>query len=157
MAAVEQGTPGRLTRLAARAPLRLYQLKLGWLLGERFLRLEHVGRKSGLARHCVLEVVDHDPETGSYTVASGWGRTSQWFQNVTANPAVRVTVGLRTWPARAMCLDRDAAAQAFCRYAAKHPTAFRKLTKFMLGAELDATEASARRLAEVVPAVALVP
>jgi hypothetical protein len=40
----------RFTRLAMRAPIGLYRVGLGGLLGTRFLLLEHVGRSSGPAR-----------------------------------------------------------------------------------------------------------
>jgi hypothetical protein len=44
-------------RALLRLPILLYRLHLGWLLGHRFLLLTHVGRKSGLQRRTVLEVV----------------------------------------------------------------------------------------------------
>ncbi|MEO2169431.1 MAG: hypothetical protein ABGY42_15180 [bacterium] len=42
--------PIGLKRLFFRLPIRLYQLRLGRLLGGRFVLLHHIGRKSGLAR-----------------------------------------------------------------------------------------------------------
>ncbi|MFL5517182.1 MAG: nitroreductase family deazaflavin-dependent oxidoreductase, partial [Gemmatimonadales bacterium] len=51
--------PPRLVRRLLHSPTRLYDWHLGWLLGHRFLRLHHVGRRSGRRYESVLEVVGH--------------------------------------------------------------------------------------------------
>ena len=63
-------------RFGVKLPPGLYRAQRGWLLGERFLRLTHVGRKSGQPHQTVLEVVDHDRATDRYIVTSGWGEKS---------------------------------------------------------------------------------
>ena len=68
--------PGGLLRFVLRVPIWLYRLRLGWLLGQRFLLLTHTGRQSGWPRYTVVEVVDRDTVTGSYFIASGWGEQS---------------------------------------------------------------------------------
>jgi hypothetical protein len=60
-------------RLAFRLPIYLYRLNLGWLLGHRFLLLVHRGRRSGLRRETVLEVVRYNPATKESVVLSAWG------------------------------------------------------------------------------------
>lgn len=65
-----------LLRFLLRLPILLYHLRLSWLLGNRFL-LKHIGRKSGLLRETVLEVVRYDRDNHVYIVASGWGENSQ--------------------------------------------------------------------------------
>ncbi|HEU5434459.1 MAG TPA: hypothetical protein VFU81_22495, partial [Thermomicrobiales bacterium] len=55
--------PAGVTRLLARAPIWLYRLHLGRLLGHHALVLTHRGRKSGKARQAILEVVRYDPAT----------------------------------------------------------------------------------------------
>src|SRR5690606_3939347 len=82
--------PSGVTRLFMRFPIWLYRLKLGWLLGKRFLHLEHRGRKSGLIRHAVVEIVDHDVQNDSYVVASAWGHQSDWYRNITVEPHVKI-------------------------------------------------------------------
>jgi len=149
--------PSGLMRFAVRFPTRLYRARLGWLFGSRFLMLMHTGRKSGQQRFTVLEVVDHDPHTGTYFVASGWGEKSQWLQNVEANPSAEITVGIRSTHVTAVRMTREQSEQVFTRYASIHPVAFKKLVKFMTGAEVEADEAGARRLAKTVPVVALKP
>ena len=41
------------------APVYLYRCGGGRLLGHRFLLLIHVGRRSGLRRHTILEVIEY--------------------------------------------------------------------------------------------------
>ena len=65
--------PTGASRLAFRLPIYLYRLDLGRLLGHRFLLLVHRGRKSGLLRETVLEVLLHDPATNESVVLSAWG------------------------------------------------------------------------------------
>src|SRR5690349_25004115 len=38
-------------------PVFLYRLRLGWLLGKRFMQITHVGRHSGKVRRTVLAVL----------------------------------------------------------------------------------------------------
>jgi len=54
------------------------------------LQIEHVGRKSGLSRKTVLEVVEH--ADGNPVIASVFGEQSAWLLNITANADVRVKV-----------------------------------------------------------------
>jgi deazaflavin-dependent oxidoreductase (nitroreductase family) len=127
---------GRLlkTRWFVRAPIYLYKLRLGGLLGHRMLLLEHIGRKSGGRRYAVLEVVDH-PRADEYVIVSGFGEQSQWYRNVVANRHVRVSVGLRrNVPALATPLTPEAATETLDRYAEKHPRTWRTLQESMAAA-----------------------
>src|SRR5690606_41742890 len=72
----------------------MYRARLGVLLGTRVLLLEHIGRRSGQARYAVVEAAER-PEPGVYVVVSGFGTQAQWFQNVMADPNVRISVGWR--------------------------------------------------------------
>ena len=67
-----RSSPGRLTRCLLRLPIWLYRLRLGWLLGGRFLLLNHTGRKTGLPRRTVLEIVHHDADNATLFVAAAW-------------------------------------------------------------------------------------
>jgi deazaflavin-dependent oxidoreductase (nitroreductase family) len=120
---------GRLLRVRwlVRAPVWLYRGRLGMLMGPRMLMLEHTGRKSGARRYVVLEIVDH-PAPGSYVVVSGFGARAQWFQNVRANPQVRVYLGSRR-PAGAAAelLTAEQASSALRSYAARHPRSWAAL------------------------------
>ena len=85
--------PSGWLRFALRLPLVLYRLRLGWVLGGRFLRLYHVGRKSGQVRQTVVEVVHHERTGDTYYIVSGWGYKAQWYQNLMAMPDVVIQVG----------------------------------------------------------------
>lgn len=152
---LRKSPPRGLLRLAARTPLWLYRLGLGWLLGGRFLMLTHIGRKSGLPRQVVLEVVHHDRASQTFMVASGWGEQSDWLQNVQKTPQVVVQSGRQRCEAMAERLSLDAAAAALADYGRRHPTALNRLAKFMTGEPFEgASDSAYRHLAEAVPLVA---
>ena len=142
-------------RALSRFPLWFYRLRLGFLLGERFLMLTHRGRKSGLARATVLEVVRHDTLTDSYVVASGWGEKSNWFQNILHQPRVSITVGFRRLRAQAVRLSSQGAQHEFSDYARRHPRAFRTLAARILGNPTGDTDVDCRLLARSAPIVVL--
>lgn len=123
---MDDGVVNRLQRFFFRAPIGLYRIGLGGLMGDRFLLLEHVGRKSGETRSTVLEVLETGQD-GVPVVASGFGESSQWFKNVTANPAVHTTRGRTRTAASAVRLDHDDALDVFERYRVAHPRAAKVL------------------------------
>lgn len=146
--------PVGLARLAWRAPIYFYRLGLGGLLGERFVLLTHTGRKSGLLRQAVLEVIYHDQETGVYMVASGFGEKSDWYQNVLAHPEITIQVGKQRMAARAERLSLPHATDVLLDYNRRHPAALRTLAG-ILGYRTDGSEADVRFFASVIPLVAL--
>ena len=60
-----------------------------------FLLLTHVGRKSGLPRQTILEVLLHDRAKDVYYVMAGWGVRSDWVKNIEKTPQVQIRVGRR--------------------------------------------------------------
>ncbi len=146
-----------LQRWLLRLPIWLYHARLGWLLRERFLLLTHVGRKSGLSRQTVVEVVHHDAATDTYFIASGWGETPDWLRNLQKTPNVRVNVGRRHFEAMAACLPLSQAQSVLLHYARHHSLAFQALTKLMIGQRLQPIEEDCLTLAQSVPVVALRP
>ncbi|HUA48904.1 MAG TPA: nitroreductase family deazaflavin-dependent oxidoreductase [Solirubrobacteraceae bacterium] len=78
---------------ALRAPAVLYDWNLGWLLGRRFLRLTHRGRRSGRSYRVMLEVIGHDRARHEVFVMVGLGRRAQWYRNVIAGGAVELAIG----------------------------------------------------------------
>ena len=119
------------TPVLARAPIPMFKVGLGPLFAGRFLLLEHIGRRSGEPRYVVLEVIDR-PSKGSYRVVSGFGRSSQWFRNIEANPEVRVTAGTkRNRPAKAVVLPSSESTEVLRRYAEQHPAAWDSLSSIL--------------------------
>lgn len=155
MPLIEKPVPTGLLRLCLRWPIWLYRLRCGWLLDSRFLLLTHIGRRSGLPRQTVLEVVHHDQATETYFIASGWGEKSDWFRNLQKTPTVVVTVGRKHFAATARCLSINEAARVLLVYAQRHRRAFRTLAKLMVGQRLQGTEQDCRLLAQSVPLMAL--
>ncbi len=143
-------------RWLARLPVALYRARLGWLLGSRFLMLEHRGRRSGLTRRTVLEVVSHDPERRIYYVASAWGPKADWFRNIRAQPEAWIQVGNRRWRIQAEPLPEAGAGEIFAEYGRKYPAALRALASFM-GFGMEPSEAAYRALAAYIPVVELRP
>jgi deazaflavin-dependent oxidoreductase (nitroreductase family) len=86
----------RLSRIAFSAPLALYRLGFGGLLGHQFLVLTHVGRRSGRVHETVLKVLNYDPITRESIVASAWGTRADWYRNLQARPALAIRTG-RAW------------------------------------------------------------
>ena len=151
----EKGKPSGLMRFFLRAPIWLYKARMGWLLGGRFLMLTHTGRKSGLPRHVVVEVVNHDEDTDTYYVASGWGDEADWYQNLLKTKRVEVRVGTRRFETDAALLSKEEGTRVLTGYAERNPFAFKNLSKFMLGEQAPPGAEGAKRLAEHVPLVAL--
>lgn len=119
------------TRWFVRSPIALYRRGLGRWLGDRLLMLEHRGRRSGLVRRVVLEVVER-PSPGRFVVVSGTGERADWLRNVRAHPGVRVSSGaLRSVPATARELPHEDAVAVLARYAEAHPVAWSVLSSAM--------------------------
>lgn len=136
-----------------RAPITLYRLGLGFLLGSRFLMLEHVGRRSGLARRTVLEVVFDTPEAAY--IAAAWGSKAQWLKNIEANPSVAFLIGSRRHECSAVVVDAAEAREVMAAYAAAHPGALGRLALFILDDPGETLEDKARHVADTIPIVRL--
>jgi len=137
-------------RLALRLPIWLFHAHLGWILGTRFVLLTHTGRKSGLPRKNVLEVVRYDRGTGACVVASGWGAKSDWFKNISANPKIIYQVQNQSRTGIAERLSPEQGSQELFEYARRHRLAFRELVHFM-GYRLDGSEADIRAMGRILP------
>lgn len=150
---IRREPPSGLSRLFYRAPILLYHVGLGWILGERFLLLHHTGRKTGLPRETVLEVVRHDEETGTYFVAAGFGEKSDWFQNVQQTPQVEIEVGRRHLKVTAEHLPPEAVERELLDYARRHPRALRTLAGYF-GYDYSGGRDDIHALAQQLPMVA---
>jgi deazaflavin-dependent oxidoreductase (nitroreductase family) len=148
--------PRGISRLLFRAPIWLYKLHLGWLLGKRALKITHTGRVSGLPRHVVLEVVKYEPTSDTYYIAAAWGESSDWVKNIRANPQVQIQVGRQNMDAVAVQLTQDESEEIILDYAQRHPTAMKNLAGFM-GFQVDGTEAGYRELGRLLLMFALKP
>lgn len=142
-----------ISRLVQRAPLLLYRARLGWLLGERFLRLAHRGRRSGRRRETVLETIGRDEDRALYVV-SGRGERSDWLRNLMVEPRATIDTGRRRGLAvTARRLEPAEAVEPLRGYMTAH-----RRTAEALGSRLDvgsADGATPQQLAEAVPVIEL--
>ena len=147
MARTRPKPPAGIQAMFWRLPIWLYRFNLGRLLGERMLLLQHTGRKSGKIREAVIEVVRHDTDTDTYTVCSGFGTKSQWFQNLQANPDVNIQVGRRKLAVHANLLPPEQCGEEMVAYAEAHPQLANNLIQ-IIGHEVPDSLEGYRTLAE---------
>ena len=139
-------------RWLLRFPSFLYRARLGWLLGGRFVQLTVRGRRSGLPREVVLEVIGGSPAVGELLVASGWGRRAQWFRNVLANPRVQVQVGRLQYTGEVVAVGESEAAQVLREYAGAHRWAYKWfIGPLVLGRRPSGTSEEFASLAHILP------
>lgn len=143
-------------RLAYRLPILLYRARLGWLLGGRFLLLTHRGRRSGLVRGTVLEVLRHDPRTGERVVISSYGDRADWYRNILESPALEVRTGRERYAPHQRLLDAEEAEAVLSDYARRHPMAIRVFAR-ALDYPLEGTREERLAAADSLRMVALRP
>jgi len=143
-------------RLLWRAPIWLYRLGLGGLMGNHFLLMTHTGRSSGLPRLAVLEIVDRDVENQIYYVVSGFGKKADWYRNILKNPDVTIQVGRKKIAAIAEQVPLETAVKIILDYAYRHPKAIKNLIQIM-GYPLGDTDEDYQTFAQIVPVVGIKP
>ncbi len=147
-------------RASFAAPNALYANGFGWLLGRRFLRLSHTGRRSGQTFHVVLEVVRYDHFTGEATVISGFGDRADWLRNLRAGGPATVDFGRGPRPAAYRVLGLAEAEVTYAAYERRNlliaPLVRGTLTA-LLGWSYDGSVEARRRMVAELPLVALRP
>jgi deazaflavin-dependent oxidoreductase (nitroreductase family) len=148
-----KGSPTGVARWLYRAPIWLYRAHLGFVMGHRFVMIEHIGRKSGKKRQTVLEVVAEEDD--AVYLAAAWGSKAQWLQNVRANPEVTVHLGKFRFESNAQVLEKEEAFRVLSEYSVAHPKTLRGLTRFMLDDPGETTEDLVKNVSDLVPFVRL--
>lgn len=152
--------PGPVLRAVFRAPLRLYDWHAGWLLGHRFLRLTHVGRRSGRHYRTVVEVLHVDPVTGEVMVMAGFGRTTDWLRNIQAHPAVEISLGRDRFTPVHRVLDQPEAAAVLAEYERRNhliAPIVRRVLSHLVGWRYDGSDEALHRLVRELPIIAFRP
>lgn len=127
-------------------PLLLYGWGLGWVFGERFMQLTHVGRKSGRIYRSVLAVLRFDERTREALVVSPWSG-SDWYRNIQAAPALEVQTGRVRFTPQQRSLSPQEIAGAFVAFRSRYPV-FSRLVARIPGWNVDAGEAELLALAQ---------
>jgi deazaflavin-dependent oxidoreductase (nitroreductase family) len=152
--------PGRILRAVLRAPATLYDWRLGWLLGHRFVRLSHTGRRSGRTYQTMLEVLRIDPTTGEIVVVAGLGRTTDWLRNLEAGGPCEVAIGAYRGPARHRVLGTIEAAAVLADYERRHrliTPVIRRVLTWLTGWRYDGSPEARQRVVLQLPLVGLHP
>jgi len=101
-------SPQFLARFIFRLPLYIYRLGWGPIMNWiPLLILTTKGRQSGQARHVVIEYRQHGSK---YYVISGWGKNTDWFQNMMQHPHVTIQHGSHIYAATAQPVNNPAEA-----------------------------------------------
>lgn len=152
--------PNKAVKALLKAPGRLYDMHAGFLLGRRFLRLTHRGRKSGRIYRTVLEVVGEIRETGEVVVVAGLGAGSDWFRNIGAAPAVRVEIGRADFTPAHRVLTPEQAADVMADYERRNrlvAPVVRAVLGKLVGWRYDGSDDARARLVGELPFVAFRP
>ena len=103
------------------APTWLYRAHIGFVFGNRFLMIEHSGRKSGNRYRTVLEVAGRYPEDNDWIVTSGTGPQADWYRNLQSHGVEGVWIGSKRYRASVRFLEAPEAAGVMATYEADHP------------------------------------
>ncbi len=133
-------------------PTYLYRAKLGFVFGNRFLMIEHRGRKSENPYRTVLEVAGRYPDKDEWIVTSGTGPQADWYRNLRAGKLDAVWVGTKRHPATIRFLEAGEAASAFHDYESAHPKAAPKLM-VQMDVQYDGTDKDRIEMMRSIPMV----
>lgn len=146
-------------------PTLLYRLGLGWMFGQRFMLLTHVGRRSGKTYHTVLAVLRIDENTKEIFAVSPWIK-SNWYHNIQAAPALEVETGtgkigsgrfgsIRYAPAQ-RDLSPEEIASLFMEFRSRHPI-FSRMVARIPGWKINSSYEEFLELARTLRGVAFHP
>ena len=152
--------PGPTLSKVLRAPAQLYDWNLGWILGRRFLRLTHVGRRTGRRYQTILEIVGENRDRHEVIVVAGLGRSAQWYRNLLSSKAKEVAIGCERFTPIYRELDPPEAADVLAAYEQRNrwiAPVVRRVLSWLVGWHYDGTPAGRLRLVSELPMVALRP
>lgn len=147
-------------RRLSRVPVYLYRGQCGWLFGHRFLLLIHVGRRTGLPRHTVLEVIEYRKEGPEAIVISAFGRKADWLRNIEATPGPEVVIGSQCFTAAHRFFDEEEALKVITGYEQRHwfiAPLIRAVLSRLVGWRYDGSTSARRRLVSQLPVIAFRP
>lgn len=150
----------RLVRRLLEMPAYLYDAHAGWLLRRRFLRLTHVGRRTGRRHRTMLEVIAENRRSGEVVVMAGLGRSAQWLRNVEAGNAVEVAIGRDRFRPRHRLLSPEEASELLAEYERRNrwlTPILRRVLSRLAGWRYDGSAEARLRLVSQLPLVGLRP
>lgn len=147
-------------RYFLRGPVYLYRWRLGRLLGNRFLLLTHIGRRSGMRHQTVLEVMEYRKEGPEAVVMSGFGPNSDWLRNIEVNAGEEVVVGSKHFVASHRFLNEEEAMSVVRNYERRNrlmTPIVRWVLSRLIGWAYYGSEDDRRRLVRQLPLLAFRP
>ena len=136
-------------------PVFLYRLRLGWLLGKRFMQITHVGRRSGKVRRTILAVLRFDEKTKEIYAVSAW-KGSDWYYNIQSLPALEVEIGFVRYVPAQRTLSPDEITTTLIKYRNRNPI-FSRIICRIPGWKWDSTDEEFLELASTLRGVAFRP
>jgi deazaflavin-dependent oxidoreductase (nitroreductase family) len=152
--------PTGILRWLFRVPPHLYRWHCWWLLGNRFLLLIHVGRRTGRRHQTVLEVVEYRRGGPEAIVISAFGRNPDWLRNIQATPGAEVVIGPRRFAAIHRFLGEEEAVGVVSRYERRNwfmAPIIRMVLSRLLGWRYHGSQIERRRLVAQLPLIAFLP
>jgi deazaflavin-dependent oxidoreductase (nitroreductase family) len=143
-----------------RAPVYLYRWRCGRLLGHRLLLLIHFGRRTGLRRQTVLEVIEYRKQGPEAVVMSAFGRNANWLRNIEATARAEVVIGSQGFPAAHRILDEQEAVGVIAGYEQRNrfiAPIIRLVLSRLVGWRYHGSEDDCRRLVRELPLIAFRP
>ena len=125
------------------------------MLGKRFLRLTHVGRRSGKVYHTVLAVLKYDETTREIMTVSPWS-ASNWYRNIQATPALEIQTGSVRYAPTQRSLTPEEIAALFIEFRGQYPI-FSRIIARIPGWKIDSTYEEFLELARTLRGVAFRP
>jgi deazaflavin-dependent oxidoreductase (nitroreductase family) len=142
------------------APALLYDWDAGWLLGRRFLRLTHAGRRSGRVYRTMLESVGEQRSARELFVVAGLGRSAQWYRNVRAGHALEIAIARERFRPAYREVEPAEAVGVLAAYEERNrliAPALRLVLSRLVGWRYDSTAAARQRLVSELPMIAFRP
>jgi deazaflavin-dependent oxidoreductase (nitroreductase family) len=136
-------------------PVFLYRLRLGWLLGKRFMQVTHVGRRSGKVHRTVLAVLRFDDNTKEIYAVSAW-KGSDWYYNIQAAPTLQVETGFVHYAPAQRTLSPEEITTTFIEFRKQHPI-FSRMVCRIPGWKWDSTYEEFLALARTLHGIAFRP
>jgi len=137
--------PKTFLQILFRIPVYFYRIGLGWLFGDRFVLINHVGRITGSPHLVVVEVVEREKGTNNVIVVAGYGEQTQWYKNLRNHPKTIIQIRNRKNLVTSELITPEDGEDIIARYAERYRILTRELFS-MMGYEWDGTEKSARQI-----------
>lgn len=143
-----------------RVPVYFYRWGMGRIFGKRLLLLTHIGRRTGLRRETLLEVVEYRKDGPEAVVANGFGPGCDWVRNIDARPGEEITIGSEHFLAVHRRLGQEEAMKVIENYERRNrfiAPIVRAGFSWLLGWKYHGDQEDRRRFVQQIPLLAFRP